>query len=119
MLKRLFFLFTLCSVTAYAKSYDLTLTPCDIGTNCKKCHEAVKVSYSVDTNKKQAIISGKSIEGKDINEVNDKCKVVDANNWNCESVFITTQVKSGIVAIINKPSSSLVNNKKEVCLINL
>jgi hypothetical protein len=117
MLKSLFFLLTLWSVSVYAKTYDLTLSPCDMDTNCKKCYEVIKISYAVDASKKQVTISGKSIEGKDINEINDKCKVIDANNWSCDSVIMTTQVKSGVVAITNKTSSSLVNNKKEVCLI--
>jgi hypothetical protein len=119
MLKSLFFLLTLWSVSAYAKTYDLTLSPCDAGTNCKKCYEVVKVSYSVDVVKKQVTVTGKSIEGKDISEINDKCKVIDVSNWSCDSAFMTTQAKSGVIAIYNKPSSSLVNNKKEVCLINL
>ena len=117
MLKNLFFLLMLCSVTAFAKSYDLILTPCDIGTNCKNCYEVVKVSYSVDIVKKQVTVSGKSIEGKDINEVNDKCKVIDGNNWSCDSAFMNTQAKSGVVAITNKPNSSLAARRKEVCLI--
>ena len=116
MLKSLFFLMTICSVSAYAKSYDLTLSPCDMGTNCKKCYEVIKMSYVVDTNKKQVTSLGKSIEGKDIQEVNEKCKVIDGDNWSCDSVFMTTQVKIGVVNIANKPTSSLVNNKKEICL---
>jgi hypothetical protein len=75
------------------------------------------MSYLVDVVKKQVTVSGKSIEGKGISEVNDKCKVIDENNWSCESVFMTTQAKSGIVAIANKPTSSLTNNKKEICLV--
>lgn len=117
MLKSLFFLLTLWSVSAYAKTYDLTLSPCDTGTNCKKCYEVVKVSYSVDVVKKQVTISGKSIEGKDINEVHDKCKVIDGANWICDSAFMSTQAKSGMVAITNKPNSSLATRSKEVCLI--
>jgi len=117
MLKSLFFLLIFCSVTAYAKTYDLTLTPCDLGTNCKKCYEVVKVSYSVDIVKKQVTVSGKTIEGKDINEVNEKCKVIDGNNWSCDSAFMNTQAKSGVVAINNKPNSSLMSRNKEVCLI--
>ena len=119
MLKSLFFLLTLWSVSAYAKTYDLTLRPCDAGTNCKKCYEVVKVSYSVDVVKKQVTVSGKSIEGKDINEVNNKCKVIDGNNWTCDSAFMITQAKDGVLTIANKPESSLVNNKKEVCLVRL
>jgi len=119
MLKNLSFLLGLILITACTKSHDLTLTICDIGTNCKKCYEVVKVSYLVDEYKKQVTVSGKSIEGNDIQEVIDKCKVIDGNNWSCDSVFMTTQAKSGVVSIYNKPSSSLVNNKKEVCLMNL
>ena len=117
MIKSLFFLLMLCSVTAYAKTYDLTLSPCDLGTNCKKCYEVVKVSYSVDMVKEQVTVSGKSIEGKDINEINDKCKMIDANNWSCDSVFMTTQAKGGVVTIVNKKNSSLAAGKKEVCMV--
>jgi len=117
MLKSLFFLFALCSMTAYAKTYDLTLTPCDIGTNCKKCYEVVKVSYSVDTNKRQVTLLGKTVEGKDFKEAIDKCEVMDKNNWSCDSVFMTTQAKSGVVTVTNNSTSSLANNKKEICLI--
>jgi hypothetical protein len=107
----------LCSVTAYAKPYDLALTICDIGTNCKKCYEVIKTSYSVDESKNKVTVSGKSIKGKDIYEVNDKCKVIDGNNWSCDSAFMNTQAKSGVVAITNKPNSSLAARRKEVCLI--
>ncbi len=117
MLKSLFFLLMLCSVAVYAKPYDLTLTVCDVGTNCKMCYEVVKVNYFVDANKKQVIISGKSIEGKDISEVNNKCKVIDVNNWSCDSVFMTTQAKNGQISIANKLNSSLASNRKESCLI--
>ena len=117
MLKSLFFILILCSVTAYAKTYDLILTPCDIGTNCKKCYEDVKISYLVDIKRKEVTVSGKSIEGKDIKEVNDRCKIVDENNWSCDSVFITTQATGGLITIANKPNSNLVNRNKEVCLI--
>jgi len=119
MLKSLFLLLTFISMTACTKSHDLTLTICDIGTNCKKCYEVVKASYSVDVITKQVTVSGKSIEGKDINEVNNKCKVIDGNNWICDSAFMTTQAKDGVLTITNKPESSLVNNKKEVCLVRL
>jgi hypothetical protein len=119
MLKSLFLLLTFISMTACTKSHDLTLTICDIDTNCKKCYEVVKASYSVDIITKRVTVSGNSVEGKDINEVNNKCKVIDGNNWTCDSAFMTTQAKDGVLTIANKPESSLVNNKKEVCLIHL
>jgi hypothetical protein len=104
-------------MTACTKSHDLTLTICDIGTNCKICYEAVKVFYSVDVITKQVTVSGKSIEEKEINEVNYKCKVIDGDNWSCDSTFMSTQAKSGVLAITNKPNSSLATRSKEVCLI--
>ena len=107
----------MCSITVAAKSYDLTLSPCDIGTNCTRCYEVVKVTYSIDANKKQVTLLGKSIEGKDFKQTIDKCEVIDGDNWSCDSVFMTTQAKSGAVTITNKPTSSLVNNKKEICLV--
>ena len=108
---------TLCSITVVAKSYDLTLSPCDTGTNCTRCYEVVKVSYLIDANKKQVTVLGKSIEGKDFKQTIDKCEVIDRDNWSCDSAFMTTQAKSGVVTIANKPTSSLVNNKKEICLV--
>ena len=106
-------------MTACTKSHDLTLTICGIGTNCNKCYEVVKVSYSVNVITKKVSVEGKGIEGKDINEVNNKCKVIDGNNWACDSAFMITQAKDGALTIANKPDSSLVNNKKEVCLVHL
>jgi len=117
MLKNLFFLFVLILITACTKSHDLTLTICDMGTSCKNCYEVVKVSYLVDEYKKQVTVSGKSIEGKDFKEVNEKCKVTDVNNWICDSAFMTTQANSGVLTIINKPNSSLASSGKESCLI--
>ena len=67
----------------FAKSYDLTVTPCDLGTNCKKCYEVIKMTYTVETKTKLVTMSGKSIDGKQHKEVNDNFKVTDENNWIC------------------------------------
>ena len=107
----------LCSITVVAKSYDLTLSPCDKGTNCTRCYEVVKVSYLIDANKKQVTVLGKGIEGNAFKQTIDKCEVIDRDNWSCDSFFMTIQAKSGAATIINKPTSSLVNDKKEICLV--
>lgn len=101
----------------FAKSYDLTVTPCDEGTNCKKCYEVVKMTYTVDTKTKQVTLTGNAIDGKPHKEVNEKCKVTDENNWVCESVFATIQAKNGAVSVINKSNSSSASSKKEICIV--
>lgn len=116
MLKRLLLPLLFLPLTSYAKSYDVTLSPCDIGTNCKKCYEVVKLSYIVDTTTKQVFISGKDTTGKDIKEPIGKCQIIDVNNWTCDTAQLVTNAKNGEIAILNKPESSMARSKKEVCL---
>ena len=104
-------------ITSYAKSYDVTLSPSDIGSNCKKCYEVVKLSYIVDMTTKQVFVSGKDSTGKDVKESMGKCQITDVNNWTCDSAQLVTNAKNGVISVINKPESSLVANKMEVCLI--
>jgi hypothetical protein len=113
----LIFVFLCYPLSLYAKSYDVTISPCDIGSNCKKCYEVINISYIVDTKTKQVFISGKDITGKDIKEPIEKCQIADANNWVCDSAQLVTNAKNGVITITNKPESSLARNKKEVCLI--
>ena len=117
MLKRLLLLVLFLPLTSYAKSYDVTLSPCDIGSNCKKCYEVVKLSYIVDTTTKQVFVSGKDTTGKDIKEPIGKCQIKDVNNWTCDSAQLVTNAKNGVISVINKPESSLARNKMEVCLV--
>ena len=104
-------------LTLYAKSYDVTLSPCDIDTNCKKCYEVIKLTYSVDVKSKQIFVSGKDISGKDIKEPLEKCQITDASNWVCDSAQLVTNAKNGVITIANKPESSMARSKKEVCLV--
>ena len=115
-LQLLLFLFLL-PLTLHAKSYEVTLSPCDMGTNCKKCYEVIKLTYSVDVKSKQIFVSGKDISGKDIKEPLEKCQITDSNNWVCDSTQLVTNAKNGLITITNKPESILARNKKEVCLI--
>ncbi len=117
MLKRLLLPLLFLPLTSYAKSYDVTLSPCDIGSNCKKCYEIVKLSYIVDMTTKQIFVSGKDTTGKDIKEPMGKCQITDINNWSCDSAQLVTIAKNSVIAITNKPESSLARSKKEVCLI--
>jgi hypothetical protein len=103
--------------TLHAKSYDVTISPCDMGTNCKKCYEVVKLTYTIDVKSKQIFASGKDLNGKEIKELLEKCQITDASNWICDSAQLVTYVKNGVVTITNKPESSMARSKKEVCLI--
>ncbi len=117
MSKGLLLLTLLLPLTLYAKTFITTLSSCDMGSNCTKCYEVVKLTFSIDTNKKQVFVSGKDATGKDMKELIDKCQINDANNWVCESAQLVTDVKNGVITIKNKPESSMAKNKKEVCLI--
>jgi hypothetical protein len=88
-----------------------------MGTNCKKCYEVVKLTYTIDVKSKQIFASGKNVNGKEIKELLEKCQIIDANNWVCDSAQLVTNVKNGVIAIMNKPESSIARGKKEVCLI--
>ena len=88
-----------------------------MGTNCKKCYEVIKLTYSVDVKSKQIFVSGKDISGKDIKEPLEKCQITDASNWVCDSAQLVTNAKNGVITITNKPESSMARSKKEVCLI--
>jgi hypothetical protein len=107
----------LLPLTLHAKSYEVTMSPCDMGTNCKKCYEVIKLIYSVDMNSKQVFVSGKDISGKEIREPLEKCQITDVNNWVCDSTQLVTNAKNGVITITNKAESSLARSKKEVCLI--
>lgn len=88
-----------------------------MGTSCKKCYEVIKLTYSVDVKSKQIFVSGKDVSGKEIKEPLERCQITDVNNWVCDSAQLVTNVKSGVIAITNKPESSMARSKKEVCLI--
>ena len=107
----------LLPLTLHAKSYEVTLSPCDMGTNCKKCYEVIKLIYSVDVKSKQIFVLGKDISGKDIKEPLEKCQITDASNWVCDSTQLVTYAKNSVITITNKPESSMARSKKEVCLV--
>jgi hypothetical protein len=88
-----------------------------MSTNCKKCYEVIKLTYTVDVKSKQIFVSGKDISGKEIKEPLEKCQITDSNNWVCDSTQLVTNAKNGLITITNKPESILARNKKEVCLI--
>ena len=117
MLKQLLLPLLLLPLTLHAKSYGVTLSPCDVGTNCKKCYEVIKLTYLVDVKSKQIFVSGKDVSGKEIREPLEKCQITDASNWVCDSTQLVTHAKNGVITITNKPESSMARSKKEVCLI--
>jgi hypothetical protein len=115
--KKLLLSLLLLPLILHAKSYEVTMSPCDMGTNCKKCYEVVKIIYTVDINSKQVIASGKDVNGKVIKEPIEKCQIADENNWNCDSAYLITQAKNGVITLTNRTESSMSRSKKEVCLV--
>ena len=117
MLKKLLLPLLFLPLTLYAKSYEVTLSPCDMGTNCKNCYEVIKLTYTVNVKSKQIFVSGKDIADKEIKEPLEKCQITDVNNWVCDSTQLVTNAKNGVITITNKPETSMARSKKEVCLI--
>ena len=103
-------------LTLYAKSYEITMTPCDLGTNCKKCYEVIWVTYTINIKNNQVIASGKDVDGKIVKEPIEKGQIADINNWVCDSTYLMTQAKNGVVTLTNKPDTNMTRSKKEVCL---
>jgi hypothetical protein len=101
----------------FAKSYVVDMKVCDTNTNCTKCYETIKITYSVNPKLNQVIASGIDLSGKDVSETLDKCQITDEKNWICESVFVTTQVSNDVIKVTNKGNTSFASSKKEVCLI--
>ena len=117
MYKNLLLFLVLLPLTLHAKSYEVTLSPCDMGTNCKKCYEVVRLTYTIDIRSNQVFVSGKDISGKEIKELLEKCQITDLSNWTCDSTQLLTYAKNGSITIKNKPETSMARSKKELCLI--
>ncbi len=116
-MKKLLITLLLLPSFSFAKSYVVDMKVCDTNTNCNKCHETIKITYSVNYKLRQVIASGIDASGKDVIETLDKCQISDEQNWTCESTFITTRANNGIVKITNKSNTSFASSNKEVCLI--
>lgn len=101
-----------------AKSYITTMTPCDMGINCKKCYEVVKINYSVNVNKKQIVATGIDNTGKQVSDVVSDCTITNMDNWSCNTTAFIIQSKNSIITLQNKSDSSLSRNNKEICLLN-
>ena len=117
MLKQLLLSLVLLPLTLHAKSYEVTISPCDTDTNCKKCYEVVRLTYTIDIKSNQVFVSGKDTSGIEIKEPLEKCQITDPKNWTCDSTQLVTYAKNGLITIKNKPESSMARSKKEVCLI--
>ncbi len=113
----LFLLITSTPLVSFGKNYDVTMKICDIGTKCDKCYETVKVSYLVSSKNKEVTVYGKDVNGKDVKEVLNNCQISNEDNWECVSSSLVVQVKNGNFLLTNKPESSLVRGKKEVCIV--
>ena len=93
------------------------MSPCEIGSNCKKCYEVVHVAYSIDTHKKQIVASSTDITGKQIADVVNNCSITNIDNWSCNTAMFVIQASNAIITLQNKSNSSLARSNKELCLL--
>lgn len=117
MLKFILSIFLFAPLSIYAKSFITNMSPCDIGTSCKKCYEVVQVTYSVEVNKKQIVATGIDNTGKQVSDVVNNCTITNMDNWSCNTTAFVIQANNAIITLQNKSNSSLARSNKEICLI--
>jgi hypothetical protein len=100
-----------------AKSFDIKMASCDVGSNCNRCSEVIVVKYDVDSKKKAVKISGTSIQGEQISEVLTSCDVQDGSNWACRHSAVLVSVKNSLVSIETNQNSSIYASGKQFCLV--
>jgi hypothetical protein len=100
-----------------ARSFDIKMTTCDVGSNCNKCSEVIVLIYDVDSKNKAVKISGTSIQGEQISEVLTSCDVQDGSNWSCRHSAVLVSVKNNMVSIETNQKSSIFASGKQFCLV--
>ena len=103
---------------AYARDYDIQMSPCLIGSNCNKCAEVISIKYDVDSKNKLVTVSGMSIKGEPVKETLNSCDVKDGSNWSCSFSAIAVSAKDGFITVTTNKKSSLYASKKEMCIVN-
>lgn len=99
-----------------SKEYTLVITPCDRGSNCKKCYEQVELTYKIDEKLMTVTLIALDEKGSLIQETSKECFVGSTNDWWCSGVFMSVASKNAELRIFNNPKSSLASSGKELCM---
>ena len=98
-MKKLIFAICLCvSSSALAKTYGVVIEACLIGTSCQgSCVDRVSVGFTVDAELKTVTLSGQSVSGDKLSEIESRCTVLDVDNWDCPTSFMRVWASKGLL----------------------
>ena len=104
-----------CAATVVlAKTYEITIEACEVGSSCSRCVERNKLTFDVDGITKTVVANGVAVDGLAVREVMKGCNVQDENNWSCKSAFVNFEAKNGVVSLSNKHRQTR-EGQHEVC----
>jgi hypothetical protein len=98
-MKKLIFAICLCvSSSALAKTYGVVIEACLLGTSCQgACVDRVSVDFTVDASLKTVTLSGQSVAGDRLSQVEPRCTVSDVDNWDCPMTSMRVWATKGLL----------------------
>ena len=112
---KLLLIFNLPSLSA--KTFDLDMAFCTVGSNCSNCVEKVSYIYDVNETSKLVTVIGKTPDNNLTKEQLQRCNITNENNWSCETYSIAIQAIKGEIALVRNTNPSLKSKKQEICLM--
>ena len=100
-----------------AKTFDIDLSFCTVGSNCSDCVEKISYLYDVNETIKLVTVIGKTPDNKLIKEQLQRCNIVNENNWSCDTYSMALQAINGEITLIRNTNRSLKSKKQEICLM--
>jgi hypothetical protein len=100
-----------------AKTFDVHLIFCTVGSNCSQCFEQVSNIYDVNNTRKLVTVVGKTSDGNLTKEHLQRCNITNENNWSCETYSIALQAINGEISLVRNTNPSLKSKKQEICLM--
>ena len=117
-MKKLFFAICLCvSSNVLAKTYGVVIEACLIGTSCQgACVDRVSVDFTVDASLKTVTLSGQSVAGGQLSQVEPRCVVSDVDNWDCPTSFMRVWATKGLLNL-KSVESEHGRREHEICWV--
>jgi hypothetical protein len=113
----LMFIFSCITTVSVAKTYEVTVEACEVGSSCSRCVERNKITFDVDASAKTVVANGVTVDGLAVREVMKDCSVQEENNWSCRSAFDTLfDVKNGVLNLSSKRKERP-EGQHEVCRV--
>ena len=117
-MKKLFFAICLCvSSNVLAKTYGVVIEACLLGTSCQgACVDRVSVDFTVDASLKTVTLSGQSVAGGQLSQVEPRCLVSDVDNWYCPTSFMRVWATKGLLNL-KSVESEHGRREHEICWV--